>query len=191
MWQVTHVTCHVSRVTCHMSCVTCHIFFFYHSSPQKNYWSYDPHRSRDSVSPVCGILFFIYFFFYHSPPPKKILVLWSASVERFSVSRMRDFFLLNQTLGQKKRRKLNPAYCLEWSRELVSPVFGIFFCNLSLFMQCDRWPSTTNNQIYNHLSRLEFGMIWANTLYNLKSPHIYLKRKHVKTFSNFIFSINW
>ena len=34
----------------------------------------------------------IYIFFYH-PPQKKISVLWSASGERFIVSRMRDFFL--------------------------------------------------------------------------------------------------
>ena len=47
------VMCHMSRVTCHMSRVTCN-FFFYHP-PQKKYWFYDPHRSRDSVSPVCGI----------------------------------------------------------------------------------------------------------------------------------------
>ena len=47
MWQVTHVTCHMSRVT----------------------W-----------------------FIFLPSPPKKISVLWSASVERFSVSRMRDFF---------------------------------------------------------------------------------------------------
>ena len=25
--------------------------------PHKKYWSNDPHRSRDSVSPVCGIFF--------------------------------------------------------------------------------------------------------------------------------------
>ena len=66
MWQVTHVTCHVSRVTCHMSHVTCHNFylfiFFYHPPPKTKYWSYDPHRSRDSVSPVCGI--FCYTFTY-------------------------------------------------------------------------------------------------------------------------------
>ena len=55
MWQVTHVTCHVSHV-----------------------------------------IIIIIFFFLPSPPPKKLSVLWSASVERFSVSRMRDFFLLLQ-----------------------------------------------------------------------------------------------
>ena len=73
---MSHVTCHVSRVTCHMSRVTCHVsrvtchmscvtffyflflyFYFLPSPPKKNYWSYDPHRSRDSVSPVCGIFF--------------------------------------------------------------------------------------------------------------------------------------
>ena len=53
------VMCHVSRVTCHMSRVTCHIFLFIFFClpfpPQKKYRSYDPHRSRDSVFPVCGI----------------------------------------------------------------------------------------------------------------------------------------
>ena len=55
---VSRVTCHLSRVTCHMSCVTFFnffYFFFYHPPPKKKYWSYDPHRSRDLVSPVCGI----------------------------------------------------------------------------------------------------------------------------------------
>ena len=63
---VSRVTCHVSRVTCHMSHVTCHVSlffsflffsfsFFLPSPPPKKYLSYDPHRSRDSVSPVCGI----------------------------------------------------------------------------------------------------------------------------------------
>ena len=28
-------------------------------TPQKLYQSYSPHRSRDSVSPVCGIFYFI------------------------------------------------------------------------------------------------------------------------------------
>ena len=71
-WHVTcdmwHVTCdkwHVTRDTCHLSYVTCHVSHV-----------------------ACHIFYFI--FFYH-PPPKKILVLWSASVERFIVSRMRDF----------------------------------------------------------------------------------------------------
>ena len=74
MCHVSHVTCHMSRVTCHVSHVMCHMsrvtfFFFLQSPPQKKYWSYDLHRSRDSVSPVCRIFFywifyslFIYFF---------------------------------------------------------------------------------------------------------------------------------
>ena len=66
-WHNVHhplcVTCHMSRVTCHVSRVTCHvshviflIFFFGHHHPPIR--SYDPHRSRESVSPVCGILNF-------------------------------------------------------------------------------------------------------------------------------------
>ena len=27
--------------------------------PQEKYWSYDPHRSRDSLSPVCGIFCYL------------------------------------------------------------------------------------------------------------------------------------
>ena len=55
------VTCHVSHVTCHMSHITCHNFnfnlllFFFLPPPRKKYRSYDPHQSRDSLSPVCGI----------------------------------------------------------------------------------------------------------------------------------------
>ena len=52
------VNCHMSRVTCHMSRVTYFLFFyfiFFLPSPPKKYRSYDPHRSRDSVTPVCGI----------------------------------------------------------------------------------------------------------------------------------------
>ena len=114
---MSHVTCHVSRVTCHMSRVTFififfsffFIFFLPSPPPKKKYWSYDPHRSRDSLSPVCGI------FFYPTPPKKYwsyyphrsrdsvspvcriflvlliVSVLLSAFVERVSVSRMRDF----------------------------------------------------------------------------------------------------
>ena len=59
---------------------------------------YYPHRSRDALSPVCGI----FFFFlqkkmlsapFLTPAETKMLVLLSASVERFGVSRMRDFYL--------------------------------------------------------------------------------------------------
>ena len=38
------------------------IFFFYHTTSPILYWSYYPHRSRDSSSPVCGI-FALYFSF--------------------------------------------------------------------------------------------------------------------------------
>ena len=49
---------------------------------------YYPHRSRDALSPVCGISF------YKSRNLFKFVsVLLSASVERVGVSRMRDFFL--------------------------------------------------------------------------------------------------
>ena len=35
------------------------IFFFFinQANSPKLYWSYNPHRSRDSMSPVCGIFF--------------------------------------------------------------------------------------------------------------------------------------
>ena len=60
MCHVSHVTCHMSHVTCHVSRVTCHVshvtyIFVLPPPPKKNYWYYDPHRLRDSVSPVCGI----------------------------------------------------------------------------------------------------------------------------------------
>ena len=56
---------HVSHVTCHVSHVTCH---------------------------VSHVIFFYIYIFFTIPPKKNILVLWSASVERFIVSRMRDFY---------------------------------------------------------------------------------------------------
>ena len=59
---MSHVTCHVSCVMCHVSRVTCHMS-----------------------------IFFNFFYFFTIPLQKKILVLQSASVERFSVSRMRYF----------------------------------------------------------------------------------------------------
>ena len=73
MWQVTHVTCHVSCVTCHMSRVTCHM--------------------SHVTCRVSRVTCHFFNFFFTIPPPKKILVLWSASVERFGVSRMRDFLI--------------------------------------------------------------------------------------------------
>ena len=71
---MSHVTCHMSRVTCHMSHVTCHMsrvtciyfFIFLPSPPKKNYRSYDPHRSRDLVSPVCKIFYLSCIFTFSS-----------------------------------------------------------------------------------------------------------------------------
>ena len=71
-----------------------HFFLFFflkinHATSQKLYRSYYPHRSRELVSPVCGI------FFDKSRNLSKIVsVLLSASVERFNVSRMRDFYIM-------------------------------------------------------------------------------------------------
>ena len=63
---MSYVTCHMSDVTCSMSHITCHmshviyfLFYFLHLRPKKIYRSYDPHRSRNSVSPVCGIFCFV------------------------------------------------------------------------------------------------------------------------------------
>ena len=64
MCHVLYVTCHMSRVTCHVSHVTCHVSCV-----------------------TCHILFN-----FLPPSQKKLSVLLSASVKRFSVSRMRDFF---------------------------------------------------------------------------------------------------
>ena len=45
----------MSRVACDVTFFV--VVFFGPSSPPKKYQSYDPHRSRDSVSPVCGIFY--------------------------------------------------------------------------------------------------------------------------------------
>lgn len=63
---------------------------------------------------------------------------------------------------------------------LIPPLGAVIRCNnwffgkLSLHMQCDRWPSTTNNQIFYHLSWLEIWMSWASSQIDLICPHIYL-----------------
>ena len=36
-----------------------HIFFYLNPKKIKLYWCYYPHRSRDSVSPECGIFIYI------------------------------------------------------------------------------------------------------------------------------------
>ena len=54
------------------------------------------HVTRDMWHVTCDTFnFFILFIFFYHPPPTKISVLWSASVERFSVSRMRDFYSMS------------------------------------------------------------------------------------------------
>ena len=58
------------------------------------YRSYYPHRSRDLVSPLCRIFFFLFYYFFLKARMhiSMVLVLLSASVERFGVSCRRYFF---------------------------------------------------------------------------------------------------
>ena len=59
------------------------------------------------------------------PSPLKRQVLWSASVERFSVSRMQDFFSVNQT-GQCWVLQLEPGFgtveAMHWMNQLFTDV---------------------------------------------------------------------
>ena len=80
--------------------------------------SYYPHRSREMVSPVCGILFS----FFSTCLWFSNFVLLSASVERVDVSRMRDFFAVLTLFSGFSTLSYYPHR----SRELVSPVYGIF-----------------------------------------------------------------
>ena len=82
-------------------------------SPKNGGWVQSIHRPR--VDPSCGRadawthqppIFFSFFFLDKSRKLSKILlVLQSASVERFDVSRMRDFFIIS---SQKKCSILRP-----------------------------------------------------------------------------------
>ena len=58
------------------------------------YRSYYPHRSRDSLSPVCGIFSFNSFWIFF------VSVLLSTHVYRFGVSCMRNYYSVSVLLSQ-------------------------------------------------------------------------------------------
>ena len=95
------------------------IIYFYRPPPEK-YWSYDPHRSRDSVSPVCGIfsLFNILIF-------KLMLIFRFIDLSQGILSHSRLLFVFDwNSASGRKSAQLTPNE----NRKLSSSLSPVYSC---------------------------------------------------------------